>query len=255
LPDEATLLERIRQCDTAALAQVYDDYYDRIYRYIYGYVGQVGAAEDLTANVFFRLLRAVRDGNSPRSNLPAWLYRVAHNLVVDAFRRKPPEQLELAEWLESDEPDPSRTAEQRMQLERVRLALRQLTEGQQQVIMLKFFQGMDSREVASIMDRSEGAVDALQHRGLRALRKVLQQKPGPGANGDAGSEQSSSGSSHRNMRDKPTSMIAIQKLQRTLELILADLPCSGSVRSLARIRRDATEKARLPREVQQCQLA
>ena len=71
MPDEATLLERIRQCDTAALAQVYDDYYDRMYRYIYGYVGQVGAAEDLTANVFFRLLRAVRDGNSPRRNLSA----------------------------------------------------------------------------------------------------------------------------------------------------------------------------------------
>ncbi len=181
MPEEATLLERVRQYDMAALAQVYDDYYDRIYRYVYGYIGRPGAAEDLTANVFFRLLRAVRDGRSPRSNLSAWLYRVAHNLVVDSFRRGPPEELELAEWLESDEPDPAYTAEQRMQVNRVRLALRELTESQQQVIMLKFFQGMDSREVASIVGKSEGAVDALQHRGIRALRKALEQPAGPGS--------------------------------------------------------------------------
>lgn len=253
MPDEATLLEQIRQCDTAALAQVYDDFYDRIYRYVYGYIGQVGAAEDLTANVFFRLLRAVRDGNSPRSNLSAWLYRVAHNLVVDAFRRKPPEELELAEWLESDEPDPSRTAEQRMQLERVRLALRQLTESQQQVIMLKFFQGMESREVASIMDRSEGAIDALQHRGLRALRKALQQKPGPRAEGGAGGNQNSRGSSQHNIGDSPTSMITIQKLRHALRMLVPDVRYCGMARSLAQTVRDGTEQARSRRRVQQCQ--
>lgn len=181
MPEEATLLERVRRCETTALAQVYDDYYDRIYRYVYGYIGRPGAAEDLTANVFFRLLRAVRDGKSPRSNLSAWLYRVAHNLVVDSFRRGPPEELELAEWLESDEPDPAYTAEQRMQVNRVRVALRDLTDSQQQVIMLKFFQGMDTREVAATLNKSEGAIDALQHRGLRALRKALQQPTEPGS--------------------------------------------------------------------------
>jgi RNA polymerase sigma-70 factor (ECF subfamily) len=145
----------------------------------------VGTAEDLTANVFFRLLRAVREGNSPRKNLSAWLYRVAHNLVVDAFRRTPPEELELVEWLESDEPDPALSAEQRLQLARVRSALCHLTEGQQQVIVLKFFQGMDSREIAEVLGKSEGAIDALQHRGLRALRKMLYQQPGPGTGGEA----------------------------------------------------------------------
>ncbi len=185
MSDEATLLERVRQSDRTALAQVYDEYYERIYRYVYRYIGRVGAAEDLTANVFFRLLRAVREGNSPRNNLSAWLYRVAHNLVVDAFRRMPPEELELVEWLESDEPDPALSAEQRLQLAHVRSALLHLTEGQQQVIVLKFFQGMDSREIAQVMGKSEGAIDALQHRGLRALRKMLKQQPGSGTRGGA----------------------------------------------------------------------
>lgn len=177
---DAALLQRIRQWDSAALAQVYDDYYDRIYRYVYGYLGRADAAEDLAANVFTRLLSAVRNGNSPRSNLGAWLYRVAHNLVVDNFRRKPTENLELAEWVESGEPDLQHTVEQNLQMERVRSALKQLTETQQQVIVLKFLEGMESREVATILGKSEGAIDALQHRALLALRKALAQGPTPG---------------------------------------------------------------------------
>lgn len=220
MPDEATLLEQVRQCDRAALAQVYDEYYERIYRYVYRYIGRVGTAEDLTANVFFRLLRAVRDGNSPRNNLSAWLYRVAHNLVVDSFRRTPPEELELVEWLESDEPDPALSAEQRLQLARVRSALCHLTEGQQQVIVLKFFQGMDSREIAQVMGKSEGAVDALQHRGLRALRRLLKQQPGPGAAGGAGGRLSGGEEQRpRSGRESSTSVLDARALRHLLHLL------------------------------------
>jgi RNA polymerase sigma-70 factor (ECF subfamily) len=181
LADEATLLDRIRQYDQAALAQVYDDYYDRIYRYVYRFVGQVAAAEDLTANVFLRLLNAVRSGNEPRTNLLAWLYRVAHNLVVDSFRRGPAaEELELTEWLEGYEPDLTHIVEQKLQLEVVRRALLDLTPAQQQVIALKFLEGLDSVEVGAILNKSEGAIDALQHRALLALRQALKPPPGAG---------------------------------------------------------------------------
>jgi len=180
LADEAALLDRIRQYDQAALAQVYDDYYDRIYHYVYRFVGQVAAAEDLTANVFLRLLNAVRNGNQPRSNLLAWLYRVAHNLVVDGFRRRPVEELELTEWLEGYEPDVTHIVEQKLQLERVRRALLELTQAQQQVIALKFLEGLDSVEVGAILNKSEGAIDALQHRALLALREALRPPPGAG---------------------------------------------------------------------------
>ncbi|MBC7260917.1 MAG: sigma-70 family RNA polymerase sigma factor [Chloroflexi bacterium] len=173
MADEAALLDRIRQYDTEALAQVYDEYYDRIYRYVYRYLGQVDAAEDLTANVFLRLLKAVQSGSCPRTNLSAWLYRVAHNLVVDSFRRSPPAELELADWLEGAEADPLHSVEQRLQMEHVRRALLQLTPTQQQVIMLRFLEGLETDEIAHILGKSEGAVGALQHRALVALRQIL----------------------------------------------------------------------------------
>jgi len=179
--DEAALLDRISQYDQAALALVYDDYYDRIYHYVFRYVGQVAAAEDLTANVFLRLLNSVRSGNQPRTNLMAWLYRVAHNLVVDSFRRSPAgEELELTEWLEGYEPDLTHIVDQKLQMERVRRALLDLTPAQQQVIVLKFLEGMESPEVAAILNKSEGAIDALQHRALLALREALRPPPGAG---------------------------------------------------------------------------
>nr|MBC7245597.1 sigma-70 family RNA polymerase sigma factor [Chloroflexota bacterium] len=183
MADDAALLDRIRQHDTVALAQVYDEYYERIYHYVYRYVGQVDAAEDLTANVFLRLLKAVQSGSCPRTNLSAWLYRVAHNLVVDTFRRKPVAELELADWLESSDGDLLQTVEQRLQMERVHRALRQLTPSQQQVLVLRFLEGLDNREIALILGKSVGAVCALQHRALLALRQVLayDQNQGPGA--------------------------------------------------------------------------
>lgn len=189
MADEARLLDRIRQYDQAALAQVYDQHYDRIYHYVFRFVGQVAAAEDLTANVFLRLLKAVRSGNEPRTNLVAWLYRVAHNLVVDSFRRSPTaEDLELTEWLEGYDPDLTHIVEQRLQMERVRRALLALTPAQQQVIVLKFLQGLDSVEVAAILNKSEGAIDALQHRALLALRQALNPPPeaGPGRGSEDG---------------------------------------------------------------------
>ena len=180
---DTSLLNRIREYDEDALAEAYDTYYEPIYRYVYRYLGRAGPAEDISANVFLRLLNAVRKGRCPRTNLSAWLYRVAHNLVVDTYRRKPAEELELKEWVQSSDPDILHVIEHRFRMDRVRLALRELTPSQRQVIALKFLQGMSSREVAGILDKTEGAVDALQHRALIALRKVLNKDQGPGTKG------------------------------------------------------------------------
>ena len=221
---DPALLQRIRQWDTVALAEVYDKFYQRIYRYIYCYLGRADAAEDLAANVFTRLLNAARNGNSPRSNLSAWLYRVAHNLVVDSFRRKPTQDLELGEWLDSGEPDLTHTVEQNLQLERVRAALKQLTEIQQQVIVLKFLEGMDSREAAAILGKSEGAVDALQHRALLALRKVLRSDPGPRSSGP---RRLLEGSTHNVKDDAPTPQQLhsfVAWLTQSLQALLGSIP-------------------------------
>jgi hypothetical protein len=157
--------------------------------------------------------------------------------VVDTFRRRPSEELELAEWLESDLPGPAQTVEQLIQLERVRAALRQLTEAQQQVIMLRFFVGMDGHEIAIIMGKSDGAIDALQHRALLALRKVLGEGAGPGVQGSvAGSDEGSAARDMGRERGSCTAMIGAGVFRRLLALLfpatrgasaLAGPSCSG----------------------------
>ena len=142
---------------------------------------------------------------------------MAHNLVVDKFRRMPPEELELAEWLESDLPGPAQTVEQTIQLERVRVALRYLTEAQQQVVLLKFFMGMDSREIAAVMGKSSGAVDALQHRALRALRKTLDDIGSGAIGAPAGGEGKNP--QPNGERGNTTSMIGLAMLRRLLLLL------------------------------------
>ena len=176
--DEAELLKRVRKFDQEALTWVYQTYHDAIYRYIFHHVGGAQVAEDLASDVFRRFLRALRKGGGPTRQLSAWLYRVAHNLIVDEIRRREHRDHEsLDEALGDVLSDGADSLESligdTLAVERVREVLLELTEEQRQVIVLKFLEGMDNAEVAEIIGKSVGAVKALQHRGLDALRIQL----------------------------------------------------------------------------------
>lgn len=167
-------LQRAREFDRAALAGIYDDYHPLIYRYIYRRVGGVQAAEDLTAVVFQRFLEAIQTGTGPEHNLRAWLYRVAHNLVVDHYRRRQHRQhLPLKDTLMMTGDNPEQTADKALMAEQLRKALGRLTPEQQQVITLKFLEGLSNAEVAAVVERPVGAVKSLQYRGLAALQRLL----------------------------------------------------------------------------------
>jgi RNA polymerase sigma factor (sigma-70 family) len=88
LDDERELLHRARSLDEIALSAIFDTFYPSLYRYIYHHVRHQATAEDLTAEVFTRILEQLADGRGPKRHLKAWLYRVAHNLVVDESRRR-----------------------------------------------------------------------------------------------------------------------------------------------------------------------
>lgn len=171
--DEA-LLEKVCAGDAAALTAVYDAYHTPLYHYIFRRVGDVETARDLTAVTFQRLLQAVQSQSAPNRNLRAWLYRTAHNLVVDHYRRQQHRRhLSLdAAQLVSDS-NPSRQAEQQLLAAEVRDALNALTPDQQQVITLKFLAGLTNAEVAEVLAKPVGAVKSLQHRGLAALQRLL----------------------------------------------------------------------------------
>ena len=167
-------LRPARTGDPAALAAVYDEYHPPIYRYIYRLIGEVEIARDLTSEVFRCFLQAIRNGGGPERHLSAWLYRTAHNAVVDHYRRRERQQhLPLDEGLVSAADDPAEMAERRRSAAQVRAALQHLTPDQQQVIVLKFLEELSNEEVAAILEKPVSAVKSLQHRALAALHRHL----------------------------------------------------------------------------------
>lgn len=148
--------------------EIYDANAPRIYRYIYHRLGNQALAQDLTSEVFIRWLGT----RTTPDNLPAFLYRIAHNLVVDHLRRNPPAG-PLDENMAAGHGDPVQSAELDVERSRVRRALRRLTPEQEQVIVLKFLEGLSNEEIAQVVGKPVGAVKALQHRAMANLRLLL----------------------------------------------------------------------------------
>ena len=171
---ERTRLEKARLLDRTTLAAIYDEYHQSIYSYVYRRVGEVDTARDLTSEVFQRFLQALQRGTGPNKNLRGWLYRAAHNAVVDYYRRQQHRRhLALDETLADPKDDPTRLAEHHISAEEIRTALQHLTPDQQQVISLKFLEGMSNQETADVLNKPVGAVKSLQHRALAALQRIL----------------------------------------------------------------------------------
>jgi RNA polymerase sigma-70 factor (ECF subfamily) len=177
LIEEQDLLLRARSLDEAALGTIFDTYFPVLYRYIYHHVHHPQAAEDLTAEVFARMLEQLANGHGPKDHLRAWLYRVAHNLVVDHSRRQIHRDHEpLDEQLAFCEGDVHEQTEASIIRQHARSALMELTPTQRAVIVLKFLEGYENHEVARILNTTVGAVKALQHRGLAAMQQYLRRR-------------------------------------------------------------------------------
>jgi RNA polymerase sigma-70 factor (ECF subfamily) len=171
---EKALLQSARSFDQEALAEIYDCYNQGIYYYALRMLEDSMLAEDCTAETFSRFLRALQGGGGPTDNLKAYLYRSAHNWITDHYRREPVPAFELSdEHPEQGRDDPLEQVELRITQQRVRTALRLLTPDQRQVILLRFVEGWDLAEVAASLDKPAGAIKALQHRAIAALRKML----------------------------------------------------------------------------------
>lgn len=160
--------------DADAFARLYDAYVDRVYRFVFFRVSDNAAAEDLTSQVFLKAWENL-DGYRMRGRpFGAWLFRIARNLVVDHYRaRKGDAPLESAAQKLAAPADVDESVEGRLDLERLRRALRRLTEDQRQVLTLKFIEGYSTEEIARAMGKQQGAIRALQMRGLRALAELI----------------------------------------------------------------------------------
>ncbi len=175
--DEQSWVEKAQRGDAEAVGWLYERYFDRIYRYVYLKVGDATEAEDITEQVFLKMIEAVGNFKWQGSSFASWLYRIAHNQVVDTLRRnsrRPQVPLEpVGNSLPYNGKDPHDLAEDSIFRDHLSAAMGRLTDLQSQVITLKFGAGLTNAQVAVILDRTEGAVKALQYSALQNLHKYM----------------------------------------------------------------------------------
>jgi RNA polymerase sigma-70 factor (ECF subfamily) len=175
-PDsDLNLVARVKS-DPAAFGQLYERYIARIYNYVYYRTGNHHDAEDLTSRVFYRALMHVEDYVDRGVPFAAWLYRIAHNLVANWHRdhaRRQDLDLDDAVLIGGPHEMPEWATETNEQRRRLLEVIRRLPEERQELLILKFVEGLSNAEVGQIMGRTEGAIKSLYHRTLLALRDEL----------------------------------------------------------------------------------
>lgn len=176
---ESQLIARAKEYDPDALSELYGRFADLIFRYVYYRVGDRATAEDLVGDVFVKAIEHLPEYQQQGRPFEAWLYRIASARVIDyyrrqRFRRTAPLNERIAAARESD---PDHTAAERDDARRTWAAVERLPDEQQHVITLRFGGGYSIAEVARLIDKSEGAVKAIQHRALASLRRVLGNEP------------------------------------------------------------------------------
>jgi len=165
------VLEQARHYESIALAQLCEYFYPKVYRYIYYRVNTLEDRDDLTNEVFLRMVQSIR---KQRGSVHAWIFRIAANIVIDYYRRRAVRK-ELEQPAESAEAvaDENTIPDSFLEQERLRRAMDRLTGDQQDVIVLKFIEGYENDEIADMLGKSVEAIRALQFRALISLRKLL----------------------------------------------------------------------------------
>ncbi|MGB9776261.1 MAG: RNA polymerase sigma factor [Anaerolineae bacterium] len=188
--DEKELVERAKR-DPEAFGLLYERYVAQIYRYLYYRTGNPQDAEDLTARTFYRALEHLPRYQERGLPFSAWLYRIAHNIVVNwqrDRRRHPVVALDHV-VMHAVDGDPQGMVEEAEERERLLRAFYALPADRQELLILKFVEGMTNAQIGTIMGRSEGAIKSLYHRTLLELKKNLEGTENGGARSDTGADQ------------------------------------------------------------------
>jgi len=185
LPDEDRLLARARRGDRRAIGEIYERYFDAIYQFIRWRVDDPAVAEDLTSEVFIKLLSALQSYAAPADSLRGWLFRVARNSLYDHYQRPvPTTSLDEALPLAADA-DTEAQFIRATEVERVQHALRTLAVDQQEVLILRFGQMLNLEATADSMGKSVSAIKSLQFRAINSLRRALHIAEGEAVHGES----------------------------------------------------------------------
>jgi RNA polymerase sigma-70 factor (ECF subfamily) len=175
------LVRKVKSKEPEAFGTLYDEYVDQIFRYIYYKVGNFAEAQDLTGQSFLKAFEHIDSYEVRDVAFSSWLYRIAHNLVVDYFRRESKREsipIEDHPPVPSNRGNPVETVLADLDSEKLYTALGKLTNNQREVIILKFIDNLTNSQVAEIMGISVGAVKSTQKRGLLALNRILSNSSG-----------------------------------------------------------------------------
>ena len=172
---EKDVVSRAIKGDGGAFAQLYEEHSDRIYRYVYLKVGNQAEAADLTQEVFVKALEAIGSYKWRNSPFVAWLFRIAHNRVIDYLRKQGrvgkvvlEDDITLVGGL-----DPAFMAERQLEIEELISNVKKLSPAQREVISLRFGSGLSVAEVAKALGKNPATVKALQYNGIAALRRLM----------------------------------------------------------------------------------
>jgi RNA polymerase sigma-70 factor (ECF subfamily) len=173
--EERQIVLRAVDRDATAFADLYDRHVVRVYRHIYYLVNDAATAEDLTAQTFLKAWEAIDRYKERGAPIVAWLLRIAHNVTISYLRsRREHGSLEETFIDQKLHRNPEEALEQSTDEDSVRRAILRLREEQRQVIILRFVEELDYREVAEVIGKSIPAVRVIQHRALGNLRKIMQ---------------------------------------------------------------------------------
>jgi RNA polymerase sigma-70 factor (ECF subfamily) len=170
------LVEKVQQGDANAFGEIYDLLLERVYRFIYFRTGNKEDAEDLTETVFIKIWKSIPSYENKGLPFEAWVFRIARNIVIDHYRTKKP-KVTLNENLKDTLPDNKETPEEllhsKMLKETIFNKIRLLPEAYKEIIILKFIEDKDNKEISDILEKPIDQVRVLQSRALKALKKLI----------------------------------------------------------------------------------
>lgn len=173
--DERTCVEAAQAGDQAALAELYEFYFPRVYRYTMARLGNSEDAEDVTEEIFLKIIDNLASFTFRGLPFGAWVFRIARNEVVSHVRRNKnrANTTEVTDFIADDSADHVLLLEQQLLMDEVREATRKLPEAQRQVIALRFGAGLNVAETAKALNKSENNVKVLQHKAIHKLQQLL----------------------------------------------------------------------------------
>ena len=171
-PEDLSLVKEVKSGSVSAFQTLYMRHLDAIYRYFFFQTKDKFLSEDLAQDVFIRIWKAINSYDEEKGAFTSWMYRIAHNLLIDHYRGK--KALHLKEGLEASySEDWLEKLDRDEKLEKIKEALAKLPQDYQEVVILRFFEDLGVEEVSIIVGKSEENIRVIQHRAVRKLKEVL----------------------------------------------------------------------------------